>query len=264
MGRLFARLFKKNGHEVIICGRERRKAQQAARNLQVKAGNMADLAAANIVMVCVPIENTVKTCTDALRYMGDNTLLIEISSVKSGIVDRISDVVPPTIQYLSIHPLFGPSVNRIEGQNIIALPVKSGSLSEGMTAFLSGIGFVIQTSSPEEHDKVMAALQVMHHYAYLVMAVQIEKMIRQKKSISRFLTASLSKTLSQIVAFGNIEQTILSIQELNPYGLQSRKEFAKCAMKMVSMNEKARSDVSHAIEIVRKFKTLDHRRGTSH
>ena len=257
MGRLFVRLFKRSGAEVIICGREKWRAQRTARMLHVKARSMTDLATADVVIVCVPIENTVKVCTDALRYMKDASLLIDISSVKSRIVDRIHRVVPLGIEYLSIHPLFGPSIRKLDDQNIVAIPIKPGRFSDEMIAFLNAMGFYVHICSAEEHDQIMSIVQVMHHYAYLVIAVQLARLMKLRRTMPKLVTRSLARTMNIISTFGDIEHTILSIQELNPYGLQSRKSFAKLASTMASMNARTKLDIKQAIRTIKKFQALD-------
>jgi len=249
MGRLLARLFR-NKHRVIICGRDEDKAKQVAKRLHVQAGPIADIADANIVIVSVPIENTVNTCSEVLRYMADGSLLVEISSVKTGVIDRIADLVPPQIEYLSLHPLFGPSVRKLEGQNMIAIPVKQSKLSNRMIASLRHMGLAVEISSAEEHDKIMATLQVIHHYAYLVMAVELAKIAKTTGNFTRNLTHSLKKTLAYIGSLNKIRETIFSIQKLNPYGLQARKEFAMSAQRMIHMDDEVATEAEQAMRVL--------------
>lgn len=183
--------------------------------------------------------------------MTGDSLLAEISSVKTGVVNRILDLMPRDIEYLSLHPLFGPSAKRLEGQRIIAIPVKKRMLSDRLVASLANMGFVVELSSVEEHDRVMAALQVMHHYAYLVMAVELAKMARANGNLSKFLTRSLNRTLSQIGTLGGIWETALSIQRLNPYGFQSREGYASSAKRLVSMDSRVISEIEEAMKTIK-------------
>jgi len=246
MGRLLARLFRKK-HRVIICSRDEDKAKRVAQRLHVHAGPITDVADANIVIVSVPIENTVDTCSDALQHMTSGSLLMEISSIKTGVTDRIANLLPPQIEYLSLHPLFGPSVRKLEGQNMIAIPVKQSELSNRMIASLRHMGLAIEISSAEEHDEIMAILQVVHHYAYLVMAVELAKIAETTSNFTRYLTHSLKRTLAYIRSLNTIRKTIFSMQKLNPYGLQARREFASSAHRMIHMDDETTSEVEQAI-----------------
>lgn len=251
MGRLFARLFKKRKHRVIIIGRNEEKTRRVAAKVYVEAGNIADVAKANVVIVSVPIESTVEACREVLRLMSENTLLIEISSVKTGIVDKVAELVPLRIEYLSLHPLFGPSVRRLKGQNMIAIPAKQGRLSDCMIADLRSAGLTVEISSVEEHDRVMATLQVLHHYAYLLMAAELAKMAKRNQRISGFLTRSLRRTLSQLRSLQRIRGTVVAIQRLNPYGSAARRAYAESAYRMASMSEQAVSEIEEAMETIK-------------
>jgi len=251
MGRLFARLFKKGKHRVIIFGRDEEKTKRVAEKINVQAGDLADFAKANVVIVSVPIESTVEVCGDVLQRMSNNTLLVDVSSVKTGIVSKITELVPPKIEYLSLHPLFGPSVRRLEGLNIVAIPVKRGRLSDRMIGSLRDMGFTIETSSVEEHDKIMATLQVVHHYAHLVMAVELAKAARASSNFKRFLTRSLQRTLSQIRSVNEIRETIFSIQKHNPHGFQARMDYALAAQSLTSMDDDVTSEMEQAMRILK-------------
>jgi len=250
MGRLFARLFKKGKHRVIIFGRDKKKTKRVAEKINVQAGDLAGFAKANIVIVSVPIENTVEVCGDVLQRMSHNTLLVEVSSVKTDIVSKITELVPPKIEYLSLHPLFGPSVRRFRGLNIVAIPVKRGWLSDRMISSLRDMGFAVETSSVEEHDKIMATLQVVHHYAYLVMAVELAKAARASGNFKRFLTGSLQRTLSQIRSLNEIQETVFSIQKLNPSGFQARTDYALAAQRLTSMDDDVTSEMERAMRVL--------------
>ncbi|MFH0848109.1 MAG: prephenate dehydrogenase/arogenate dehydrogenase family protein [archaeon] len=250
MGRLLAKQFKKKGHQIIIISRDKDEAKQMAKKIGARSGNIDQVAKANVVIVSVPIENTVEVCSNALSQMTSNSLLVEISSVKTGVVNRILDAMPSDIEYLSLHPLFGPSAKRAEGQNIIAIPVKKRLLSDRLISSLANMGFAVSISSVQEHDRVMAAVQVMHHYAYLIMAVELAKVARSSRSLSKFLTRSLNKTLNQIGTLGDIWKTVQSIQKLNPYGLESREQYASSAKRLASMDERAISEIKDAVTTI--------------
>ncbi len=235
----------------MICGRDEDKTKKTAAHIHVEAGNIAEVAQANIVVVSVPIENTVEVCRDVLGKMRGNSVLVEISSVKTGIVDKIVEIVPPGVEYLSLHPLFGPSARRLEGQNIIAIPAKSGPLSRRMLDSIHDMGFATHICTMQEHDRIMAVVQVMHHYAYLIMAVELAKTIRENRMLSQFVTSSLKRTWRQLHSLQRISGTVIGIQRLNPYGSAARRSYAEVAQRMTTMNSQVMS------EIVEAMKTID-------
>jgi prephenate dehydrogenase len=250
MGRLLARLFKTKTNRVIICGRDENKTKKAAAHVHVEAGNITEVAQANIVVVSVPIEDTVEVCRYVLEKMRGNSVLVEISSVKTGIVDKIVEMVPPEIEYLSLHPLFGPSVRRPEAQSIITIPAKPGPISRRMLDCIHDMGFTTHVCTMEEHDRMMAVMQVMHHYAYLVMAVALAKMITENRITSRFATRSLKITWRQLHSLQKINRTVIGIQRLNPCGSAARRSYAEVAQRMTTMNDQVISEIEEAMKTI--------------
>ena len=249
MGRLFARLLGKK-HRVLICGRNTERTKKTAAQLHVGAGSIAEIAEADAVIVSVPIENTVDVCKDVLGRMRENSLLIDISSIKTGVADKIAEIVPSGVEYLSLHPLFGPSTRQLKGQNMVAIRMKAGPLSSRMLASIQDIGFSTQISTVEEHDRTMASLQVMHHYAYLIMAVELAKTISENRVASGFFTRSLKRTWNQLHSLQKISETVVGIQRLNPYGYSARRSYAESAQRMMAMSGEAVSEITEALKIV--------------
>lgn len=250
MGRLLATLFRRKKHRILICGRNKDKTKKTAARIHVDAGSIAAIPNADIVIVSVPIENTVEVCKNILPRMRDNSLLVEVSSVKTGVADKIAEMVPSGIEYLSLHPLFGPSTRQLKGQNMVAVPVKPGPLSSHMLASIRDMGFFTQISTIEEHDRTMASLQVMHHYAYLVMAVELAKMVKENRVASGFFTRSLKRTWNQLHSLQKISDTVVAIQRSNPYGYSARRSYAESAQRIMAMNGEAISEITEALKII--------------
>jgi hypothetical protein len=100
----------------------------------------------------------------------------------------------------------------------------------------------------------MAALQVMHHYAYLVMATELEKAIRENSGRRTcFLTRSLKKTVNQLHSFQEISKTLFAIQKLNPYAPRARQAYARRALEMVNMNQKSISKIVEAMKALEQL-----------
>jgi prephenate dehydrogenase len=254
MGRLLARMFSKRNYRVIILGRNRRKLQKTAARIHVQTGDLPDLRNAKVVMVSVPIESTVDVCANALRHMTEDSLLIDISSVKMGVADRIKELVPARIEYLSIHPLFGPATKTTKGRNIVAVRAKPGPLSDRMISFLRDLKFNVGVMSAEEHDKTMAVFQVMHHYAFLVLGVELAKIIRRNPEVWNFLPRSLKKTIGQLYSMNKIIETVFAIQRHNPRGTAARRAFAASASKMVTVDDRAISEIKKAMIAIKAFR----------
>lgn len=246
MGRLLATLLKRR-HRLILYDRDHRKAQQAAAKIKVQAGTFTDLHKADVVIVCVPIEATVGACADALEVMRRDSLLAEISSVKTNIVGSVERLLHDNIEYLSLHPLFGSSTRTTKGLNIVAIPVRRGPITDRLIRSFRKTGLDVQISTVKEHDRIMAAMQVAHHYAYLVLATQLAQAFAKSPRVAHFATKSIKKTLDQLCSIQKNIETIFEIQKLNPYSLQARKTFSTKALRMAEMKDDAIAEIRQSM-----------------
>jgi prephenate dehydrogenase len=157
--------------------------------MKVEAGPVSDAKSSDVVLVAVPMESVVETSIEVGQAMREGTLLAYLSSVKTGIADRISSRVPPRVEYVSIHPLFGPAIDHMKGQNIIAVPFKTGQQWKSFAQALRKAGVRVHLMSSEHHDRVMGYVQGMHHFALLSLGMALRKWNGELK------TASIAGTL---------------------------------------------------------------------
>ena len=82
--------------------------------------------------------------------------------------------MPAKINPICIHPMFGPGVKSIKGQNIISVPIKDAKKELTVTKSLfEGANFV--TIDAVEHDKKIAVILGLTHLMNLVFANIVSK-----------------------------------------------------------------------------------------
>lgn len=250
MGRLFVKVFKNSVKEVIICSRSFNKAKKIANEFNVSARPIDECNKADIVIVSVPIDETYRICKSIIRKMYAKSLLIEISSVKHGIADKLSkDLKLLDIEYLSLHPLFGPKVKGIKDKRVVFIPIKSGPLTEGVVNFLRKRKVLLIESNIIEHDKSMAAMQVAHHFAFLTLIATLKK-YSKKHSLKEFETESFRRTKKTLKMIKENYDTIIGIQKKNPYANVARKSFANIAKDLSDMDS---NSIRFLKEIIKKI-----------
>jgi prephenate dehydrogenase/chorismate mutase len=242
MGRFIANFASVHRASVKIFGRTIQRTRKMAREMEVEAGSISDAATSDIVVVAVPMESVVKTSIKIAQFIRKGALLIDLSSVKTGIADRISAKVPAGAEYVSIHPLFGPRIDHLDGQNIVAIPFKTGPQWRSFSRALRTAGARIHFTSSEYHDRIMAYVQVLHHFALLSLGVAMRKWDGDLK------TNSIRGTLGRLEGLVNNWDTTVGIQRLNPHSQVFRREFAKISGQLVRMQQ---SDVSNVERILR-------------
>ena len=120
MGQWFAKFFANNDFEVTGYDSENK---VQGKNINVSDSLVGSILKADYVILCTPTRRTPEIIRLIAKEMKRDTYLIEISSEKSKVVSSLSKM-PAKINPICIHPMFGPGVKTIKGQNIISVPIK--------------------------------------------------------------------------------------------------------------------------------------------
>jgi chorismate mutase / prephenate dehydrogenase len=229
MGQFFSRFITANGGTVTIAGRNQRLTVKTAQELGVKPGTLLDASNSDVVIVAVPMKSTREVCIQAANRMHSGALLIDLCSVKSGIADVVAVQTPSSIEYVSLHPLFGPDVDHLDGQNIATVSYRTGPQWDRLSRVLTSSGARIIKMTSDYHDRTMALVQVAHHYALLSLADSLKGWSGDLK------TNSIKRTIATVRSLLRNWDTIIGIQQLNPYARQTRIEFAKMTRSMIEL-----------------------------
>ncbi len=127
---------------------------------------------AEYVMLCTPTRRTPEIIRLIAKEMKKDTFLIDISSQKGKVVASLAKM-PAKINPICIHPMFGPGIKNIKGQNIISVPVRDAKKETVAKTLFEGANFV--TIDAVEHDKKIAVILGLTHLVNLVFANIISK-----------------------------------------------------------------------------------------
>jgi prephenate dehydrogenase len=171
MGELFLQFFKDKDHKIKIYDSESSRARKIANkydciwseSLQKSVSN------ANLVLVCTPIDTTPNIIRNTLPNMKDGSILCEIASLKLNTIIAMKDAKKFGIQPLSVHPMFGPNINRFKGKTMVVVPVlnKDVELSSAKEIFPDMRLVVVEA---ETHDSAMASVLSLTYFMNLVFA----------------------------------------------------------------------------------------------
>lgn len=242
MGRLFARMFVNHGASVKIFGRTGPRTRRVAREIGVLPGNYSDAGQADIVIVSVPTQVTLSLSLKLGSIIKPDSLLADLSSVKTGIADQIADHTRG-FEYVSLHPLFGPELAHIGRQRIAAIPYRVGPLWQKLQLVFDEEGARVQRTTPHEHDKMMAQVQALHHFALITLAMTA------RITPEEFATRSYRATEDQIRSMTSNWDTIIGIQMLNPFAASEREKFAGVAKRISAMTP---ADSEKASRVLRR------------
>lgn len=212
MGQWFAKYFASKNFEVTGYDSENKIPKKDVIEAESLVGAILK---ADYVVLCTPTRRTPEIIRLIAKEMKRGTYLIEISSEKSKVVSSLSKM-PAKINPICIHPMFGPGVKTIKGQNIISVPIKDAKkeLTVAKSLF-EGANFV--TIDAVEHDKKIAVILGLTHLMNLVFANIISKdekvLLTEKMSGTTF---RVQKTLAESIMTESPEliETIIANPEI--------------------------------------------------
>ncbi|MFQ5800721.1 MAG: prephenate dehydrogenase [Candidatus Hydrothermarchaeales archaeon] len=267
-GRLFGKIFGEDGYEVVVTGRDVAKGERVAKAIGARFtnDNVAAAKDSDVVIICVPIESTVDVIKEVAPHVKSGGLLADFTSVKVLPVKAMAEHAKDDVEIIGTHPMFGPRVASLEGQTVILTPVRGKKWKDFLERFFSKHKARLFISTPEEHDRTMAIVQGLTHFAYITAASTIRSLDIDVTQSRRFASPVYELMLDFIARIvGQNPHLYASIQMHNPYVGEVHEVFIKEAEKLKkSVQEK---DVSGFVRTMassaRIFKDVDGSMGKS-
>ena len=128
--------------------------------------NPSTLAEADLIIVSVPISVTAEVIRNTVKHMKKGACLMEIASLKTGIHEALLEAASHGFDVLCVHPLFGPSVDNLDGKTVAVIPVMDIECEKAIAARLFP-GATLEVVDVCEHDRLMSvilSLSISHQY----------------------------------------------------------------------------------------------------
>jgi len=173
MGRWLASFLLKEGHEVIISGRNKAKLLEAKRQLgvEITTDNAEAVEQSQIIILSVPIDNFERVVKQISPYTQPEQVIIDVTSIKARPV-KIMHRHIKTGLVLGAHPMFGPGARSIAHQNFVLTPTneREKALAKKIKEHLEAREARVTLMDPEEHDEMMAVILGLSHFIAIVSA----------------------------------------------------------------------------------------------
>src|SRR5207244_2094119 len=141
-----------------------------------------------------------------------DTLLVDLSSVKSETVKVLKEIKNPSIAF---HFLFGPNITTVMHQKIVYTKIKENDLARKIVKLFDKAGAQIIKLEAYEHDKQMAYIQALTHFVNLSFAkLLIENKVDLQGEVSTPVFLSQLSALEKVV--NQNPEMISQIQASNP------------------------------------------------
>lgn len=128
-------------------------------SLGAEAVDLAQAAAAEAVILAVPISAMEPVLGAIAPRLSPGTLVADVCSVKEEPIRWMEALLPASVDILGTHPLFGPdsAADSLAGLKIVLCPVRIGRRRlAAVAAGLAARGLVVVETTAEEHDRQAA------------------------------------------------------------------------------------------------------------
>ena len=220
MGRWFAGLLQEERYKVHVCGR---KTPLAIEDL---------LRLCNVIVVAVPIAATAEVIRQIGPLMAADSLLMDLTSLKKEPVELMLSCSRASV--IGCHPLFGPLLQDVTGQNVVLCPARGRSRwIYWLRMIFENKGLIVTETTTEEHDQMMAVVQVLNHLNTVTLGLALANAGNPLTEINKFSTP-IFQTKVEIIkkVFTENPGLYVDIITRNP-----------AAEKMLDLYEKALTDI---------------------
>lgn len=219
MGSFFARYFVSKGFDVFGYDLNKREIEG-----MTQAGSLSSLVEnSKIVLVAVPMEKTLKVIS-RLPYVRERKTLIEITSVKSGILEKILiQAKLKGYKLCSIHPLFGPSLR--EGRKMkLAVVGLRGRMN--LNRIFPDAEFVFFKDGVD-HDRAMAYVLSLTHAVSIAYSSLVLKYAKPNAFFRICTPFSSVQTALSLCVLNQDEGLVSQIQFRNPFSMEVLEELLR-------------------------------------
>ena len=151
MGACLVRLFSDLGHHVLSADLDTPTTPQEAAEV------------ADVVVISVPIDETLDVIRDLGPRVRPDALLMDVTSIKRAPVETMLGYSRASV--VGTHPMFGPSVHSLQGQLILLCPARGDEWAAWARQMFHARGLVLTETTPAQHDRMMAVVQVLLHFS---------------------------------------------------------------------------------------------------
>jgi len=233
-GSWFARYFKQRGYDVAVWGPSGK--VDVAERLGVRYAHdmKAEVEKSDVVLVSVVIDRTVQVIREVAPLMHPGSLIMDVTSVKTGPVKAMKTYAPKGVEVLGTHPMFGPTMKSLSGQTIILTPVegKTGGWQQVMRSLFESDGAKIEVIDAAEHDEIMAVVQALTHFAIIGIGSALRALDFDVQRSRRFMSPVYEIMIDFVGRILDQNPELYASIQQNPKAMAVRQTFVAECMRL--------------------------------
>ncbi|MAQ14423.1 MAG: bifunctional chorismate mutase/prephenate dehydrogenase [Sandaracinus sp.] len=204
MGQSMARLFGDLGHAVMS-------ADVNTTLRPVEAAQSAD-----VVVISVPIRATEEVVRAVAPHVRADALLMDVTSLKEAPLRVMMEATEKT-SVVGTHPMFGPGVHSYTGQRVVLCRGRGDAWYQWTRDTFESRGLMVHEAAAEEHDRMMAVVQVLNHFETQVMGAALARLgVKLEDTLAYTSPAYLLESYVVARHFGQSAGLYGPIEMLNP------------------------------------------------
>ena len=198
---------KKKNPEMVIHGISRKEAtldEALSLNLIDKKATLEDINKADLVIISIPVDATVKLLPIILDLIPDSGLVVDAGSTKQAIC-KVVENHPKRRNFLAMHPIAGtehsgPSAaisGLFVGKTNIVCEVEKTTfkLQEKALKLFTDIGMRIRYMNPEAHDKHIAYVSHLSHISSFMLGKTVIEKEKNERDIFDMAGSGFASTV---------------------------------------------------------------------
>ncbi len=198
---------KKGNPNVTIYGVDNNnKHLSKALNLKIidKVSTMSTVNEANLVILAVPVDASVKLLPQLLDAISDDALVVDVGSTKQDIC-KVVENHPKRRNFLAMHPIAGTEFSGPEAAhlglfknktNIICEVEKTGiKLQEKALELFTSIGMRMRYMNPKAHDKHIAYVSHLSHISSFMLGKTVIEKEKNERDVFDMAGSGFASTV---------------------------------------------------------------------
>ena len=205
MGAFFEHFFVNKGYTVFIS------------DLNSRLTNIDVAKKSDVIFISVPLDITIDVIKEIAPFLNENQLLSDFSSLKEDIVNSM--LKHSTASVIGTHPMFGPFIKNLKGQNIILCVGRDrNGWEKKLTKMFEKNGCNINKIDAKSHDENMALVQSLIHMLSIAIGRTMQKKNLHPLDLDKFSTPIFRLNSDLIGRLFNQDMSLyLSIIRNNKY-----------------------------------------------